>query len=140
MDEGDTHNLQRLLTGADVEQQDLDDYLILALAGQPPIHGAPLESVKLLVELGADVNYRNEHGETPFSFTCAWNRFDCAKYLYEQGVEINTVDERGGSPLDWAVCHASQEFRDWLLSIGARRHDDSYEPWLPPELREKSEE
>ena len=38
------------------------------------------------------------------------------------------MDKGGGSPLDGAVCWSSPDFRQWLIEIGGKRHDDSYEP------------
>jgi uncharacterized protein len=86
---------------------------------------------------GVDVNTCNDRGETAFSYACANNSLAAAKLLYARGADINTVDAGGGSPLDWAVSHASPEFRDWLISVGGQRHDNTYEPWpWPPPSRE----
>lgn len=90
-----------------------------------------LALLKWCIARKADVNVANERGETAFSFACAYNQFEAAKILFDAGAQINTCDVGGGSPLDWAVCHASQEFRDWLVANGAVRHDDSYPPWPP---------
>jgi len=88
--------------------------------------------VRLLLVHGADVNHRNEQGETAFSYCCANNSLASAQLLAEQGADINTVDKGNGSPLDWAVCWSAAEFREWLVSMGARRNDDTYEPWAWP--------
>lgn len=88
--------------------------------------------VVALLAAGADINACNEQGETAFSYACANDSLAVAKVLYENGADINTVDKGGGSPLDWAVCHASPEFRAWLVGVGGKRHDDSYEPWPWP--------
>jgi ankyrin repeat protein len=88
--------------------------------------------VVALLEAGADVNAVNERGETAFSYACANNALAVARALLVRGAEINTVDAGGGSPLDWAVCWSSPEFRAWLIEAGGRRHDTSYEPWAWP--------
>ena len=88
--------------------------------------------VVALLEAGTDINASNERGETAFSFACANNALGVAKTLFLRGAEINTVDAGGGSPLDWAVCWASPEFRAWLIGVGGERHDNSYEPWPWP--------
>ena len=85
------------------------------------------------LERGVDVNAPNEEGETPFSFACAYDHLEMAQLLHQRGADINRVDEGGGTPLDWAVCHASAPFREWLISVGAKRNDDSYDPWPEPE-------
>lgn len=88
--------------------------------------------VGLLLDSGANVNARNQRGETAFSYTCANNSLAVAQLLYLSGADINTMDVGGGSPLDWAVCWSSPEFREWLTSVGGKRHDDSYAPWAWP--------
>ena len=92
--------------------------------------------VVTLLEAGADINARNECGETAFSYACAYNALAVAKALFQRGAEIDTVDAGGGSPLDWAICQSSPEFREWLIGVGGKRHDLSYEPWpWPPKSR-----
>ncbi len=91
-----------------------------------------IDRISALLNQGADVNARNDRGETAFSFACVENKLDVARFLASQGADINTVDAGGGSPLDWAVCHASPEFRAWLIGIGGQRHDTSYDPWPWP--------
>jgi ankyrin repeat protein len=85
-----------------------------------------------LLHAGVDVNARNERGETAFSFACANNSLSAAVLLHSRGADINTVDAGGESPLDWAVCWSSPEFRAWLVSVGAKRHDKRYDPWPWP--------
>ncbi len=91
-----------------------------------------VERVRVLLDGGVDVNARNGLGETAFSFACAYNALAVAKLLHSRGAEINSIDRGGGSPLDWAVCQSSPEFRAWLVSVGGKRHDDSHAPWPWP--------
>jgi ankyrin repeat protein len=91
-----------------------------------------MELVQLLQRHGADINLRNHRGETAFSYACANDSLAVAKLLFLSGADINTIDVGGGSPLDWAVCWSSPEFRDWLTSVGGKRHDDRYAPWRWP--------
>lgn len=89
-------------------------------------------SMKVLLEYDADVYWKNEDGETAFSFACAYDQFDAARLLHQHGADINSVDSSGGTPLDWAVCHARPEFRAWLKDIGGMRNSDHEEwPWPP---------
>jgi ankyrin repeat protein len=91
-----------------------------------------VERIGALLDCGVDVNARNDLGETAFSFACAYNALSAAKLLQARGADINTIDRGGGSPLDWAVCQSSPEFREWLVSVGGKRHDNSHEPWPWP--------
>ncbi len=89
-------------------------------------------AVAAMLDSDFAINARNERGETAFSYACANNALACAKLLFARGADINTKDAGGGSPLDWALCWSSHEFRDWLAGVGGRRHDESYEPWAWP--------
>jgi ankyrin repeat protein len=88
--------------------------------------------ISALLNAGVDINARNERGETAFSFACANNALSAAILLHSRGADINTIDSGGGSPLDWAVCQSSPEFRAWLIGVGGKRMDTSYDPWPWP--------
>src|SRR4051794_4776013 len=75
-------------------------------------------AIGALLEAGQDVNAINESDETAFSYACASNCLAAAKFLHARGADVNTIDNGGGSPLDWAVCWSSLEFRAWLISVG----------------------
>jgi hypothetical protein len=91
-----------------------------------------VDRVRHLLDAGEDVDAANESGETAFSYACANNALRVARLLYEGGANIHTVDVGGGSPLDWAVCWSSPEFRAWLKSVGGSRHDSGYPEWPWP--------
>jgi len=90
-----------------------------------------IEGMSMMLDAGFDVNAANERGETAFSFCCANNKIASAKFLFGRGANVNTVDAGGGTPLDWAVCWSSPQFRDWLAGIGGIRKA-SHEPWPWP--------
>lgn len=93
-----------------------------------------LVAVRRLLDAGADVNSRNEQGETAFSFACSANALRVAQLLFDRGAEINMVDAGGGSPLDWTVCQSGPELRAWLIGVGGQRRDLNSEPWpCPPQ-------
>ena len=89
-------------------------------------------TVRRLLDAGEDVNAANESGETAFSYACANDAFAVARLLHSLGANINTVDDGRGSPLDWAVCWSSHEFRAWLKSVGGKHHDHSSAEWPWP--------
>jgi uncharacterized protein len=80
-----------------------------------------VERASLLIKYGALLNVANFHGETAFSFACANSQMECAKLLYENGADINALIGASDSrPLDFAIQYASENFVEWLHSIGAR--------------------
>ena len=91
-----------------------------------------LNTLTVLIESNAPIDWANDDGETAFSYACSRNQLEAAKLLFQHGANVNSVDSSGGTPLDCAVCHASPEFREWLRSIGGRRNFDYDEwPWPP---------
>ncbi len=80
-------------------------------------------TVAALIGHGADVNAKNDGGETAFSYTCTNDSFGSAKLLHAAGADVNTVDAGGGSPLDWAANWAGDEFYRWLVGVGCRHVD-----------------
>ncbi len=89
------------------------------------------DRVAELLAAGFDVDARNERGETAFSYACAYDAFAVARLLVRNGTDVNTTDSGNGRPLDWAVCQASPEFREWLIGAGGLRNQD-HEPWPWP--------
>ncbi len=71
------------------------------------------EVIKFLVNRGADVNARNDNGETALIVAC--NNADSVKALIEAGADVNLEDNEGNTPImlaDWAV-------QQLLLNAGA---------------------
>jgi len=112
--------------GPEFIAHDLGEWLTMAS------HLGNIDAMKTLLEFDADVHWKNDDGETAFSFACAYDQFDAARLLHQHGADINSVDSSGGTPLDWAVCHARPEFRAWLKDVGGTRNTDHEEwPWPP---------
>ena len=58
-------------------------------------HG-DLDGVQAALRSGADVNSRNEKGETPLIKAVSWRRTAVALHLLEQdGIDINCTDNSG---------------------------------------------
>lgn len=91
-----------------------------------------LDAMRVLLEFDANVLWKNHADETAFSYACVHDQFDAARLLHKHGADINNVDSSGGTPLDWAVCHARPAFREWLNQVGGIRNTDHDEwPWPP---------
>jgi len=61
-----------------------------------------LESVKVLIAAGADVNAVDDSGETPLHFG-AQASDDIVKYLAERGAKLNVKDKKGRTPVEMAL-------------------------------------
>lgn len=58
-------------------------------------------SVPILQELiscGADVNLRDEEGQTPLHYAAVCDHVDCARLLLEKGADIDAEDKNGDKP------------------------------------------
>jgi uncharacterized protein len=64
--------------------------------------GELLESVKVLMAAGADVNAVNEAGETPLHFG-AHASDDIVRFLAESGAKLDVKDKQGRTPVEMAL-------------------------------------
>jgi ankyrin repeat protein len=60
-----------------------------------------IETVKKLIEYGADVNETSD-GMTPLMYAARYNKVDIAKYLIEKGARADIKDEKGYKALKYA--------------------------------------
>lgn len=58
--------------------------------------------VKLLINHGADINAKNERGETPLHLATRYCFNKIVKLLLENGADPNIKDNEGKTPLDLA--------------------------------------
>lgn len=119
---GQTVELTRVIQSTPIACEMLAPWFIVAVLARN------LEAISVLYRYFPDVNFQNYDGETAFSYACAEDQFEIAKLLHSLGANINLADRQGATPLDWAVCHASPEFRSWLKRIGCKRNFD-YPEW-----------
>jgi len=55
-----------------------------------------------LLRQKADVNFTNEHGNTPLHYACFWNYQSIAEDLVAQGALVSIANKDGDTPLDKA--------------------------------------
>jgi len=75
--------------------------------------------MRYLISLGADVNHRNEIGDTPIYEAVRFPIFETTKFLIEHGADVNVKNENGWTPLLIAVYEGESDMVELLLSNGA---------------------
>lgn len=85
--------------------------------------GGDVEGIARLVAAGADVNARDEHGNTPLKYASAEPVPAAVRKLIELGADVNLGDARGFTPLHCAAAHGfyseAMEMAEALLARGA---------------------
>lgn len=88
-----------------------------------PLHVATAEakpaSVYALIEAGADVDVRNEEGETPLYIAAEEGNSEIIAALIEAGADVNVPDEGGWTPLHVAAREGPPTSVSALIRAGA---------------------
>ena len=85
--------------------------------GETPLHLAPTPPiVELLIAEGADVNAKSRSGLTSLHLAAIGNQKKIAELLIAAGADVNAKDEDGGTPLDIA----GAEIADLLRKHGGK--------------------
>ena len=82
-----------------------DKKTVWVYAGVSPlciaISKGDVESVKKIIEYGADVNAKS-NGMTPLMFAARYNKVEIMKFLVSKGAKISEKDSKGFTALDYA--------------------------------------
>jgi ankyrin repeat protein len=89
------------------------------------LYGHQPDIAKLLIDRGADLNFRSPRGEhqTPPILWAAYNESGdatVARLMIQKGVDVNMLSFRGESALDWARDRNNKALEKVLLEAGAR--------------------
>ena len=75
--------------------------------------------LRLLAELGADLNLREDRGYTPLAVAVIDDKPESIQFLLEAGVDPNMPDNGGATPLHHAAAEGRAEVVRMLLEAGA---------------------
>jgi len=70
-----------------------------------------IESLKLLIKAGGDVNAKDPRGLTPLHEAARWGWNDVVQFLVANGADLNAKDNRGNTPIDSALGKAGGNSR-----------------------------
>ena len=59
-----------------------------------------LKCIRVLINLGADVNMQDEDGQRPLHICACTNNFDLARFLVKKGANPDLTDHQGRTPVD----------------------------------------
>ena len=70
-----------------------------------------IESLKLLIKAGGDINSKDTRGLTPLHEAARWGWNDVVQFLVANGADLNAKDNRGNTPIDSALGKAGGNSR-----------------------------
>ena len=91
--------------------------------GMTPLHWASragsLEYLRWLLDLGAEVDARNDARRTSIQLAAECGRAEAVKLLAAAGADLDTQDRKGRTPLHRAAYEGHAEAAEALLAAGA---------------------
>lgn len=89
--------------------------------GTPLMHAAAegdLESMRLLLDHGADPNARNGNNEVPLGYACSYEHWEAARLLIQRGADVNGIEREGMTHLDWMTIGKRESGIQVLRELG----------------------
>ncbi len=80
-------------------------------------HAQDIDTVRILIEKGCDVNVRAEDGFTPLMAAANIGSLDIVKLLIDSGADVNVLDDDYDSALACAKSHNFQDIVDYLKPL-----------------------
>ncbi|XP_026109138.1 GA-binding protein subunit beta-2-like [Carassius auratus] len=78
-------------------------------------HATRSKFTQLLLEKGADVNTRDDHGRTALSLACEHGHLDSVKLLVQFNADPELTDTWGNSALMYAACGGHSQILEFLI-------------------------
>ncbi|XP_052436061.1 ankyrin repeat and SAM domain-containing protein 4B [Carassius gibelio] len=78
-------------------------------------HASRSKFTQLLLEKGADVNTRDDHGRTALSLACEHGHLDSVKLLVQFNADPELTDTWGNSALMYAACGGHSQILEFLI-------------------------
>jgi Ankyrin repeats (3 copies) len=82
---------------------------------------AEIKIAKMMINGGADVNYRAKDGSSELHMAAGVGNLDIVKLLVQEDVDINTKNKEGLTPLAEAEKYNRTEVVNYLISVGAQK-------------------
>ena len=83
------------------------------------IENSDYDRVVTLVESGANINAKNDDGESPLHFAAMYGNVQITRFLLSTGADIRIVDDEGNTPLHWAAAAGQLHQVRLLIDHGA---------------------
>ena len=86
----------------------------------------PESVVRVLIEKGAEINFKDNYGRTPLLWAAIGDHESIARLLIEKGAEVNSKDDRSRTPLSLAATGSFESVVRLLIEKGAEVNSRDY--------------
>ncbi|HNI94438.1 MAG TPA: ankyrin repeat domain-containing protein, partial [Leptospiraceae bacterium] len=93
--------------------------------GNTPLHNAAesddLDTVKYLIEKGADIRIKDKDGNTPLHKAAESGELNIVKYLIQKGADVNAKNNQGFTASEWGEKKRVTAPAEYLKSSGDKK-------------------
>ncbi|KAI0474242.1 ankyrin repeat-containing domain protein [Xylaria cf. heliscus] len=79
-------------------------------------------TIRRLVNAGANLESKDNNGDTPLCNAVISENYDVIKYLVSKGAHINTLKPKWGSPIHYVAIFGKEKFINMLVELGGYPH------------------